>query len=80
MGWNSLESVQGNLFDKSMEGAYVYFVHSYYVPVCEDTAAETEYMIPFSAAMQHGNFYATQFHPEKSGGPGEKILSNFLQL
>ena len=80
MGWNSLESVRGELFDESLKGAYVYFVHSYYVPVCEDTVAETEYMVPFSAAIQRGNFFATQFHPEKSGGPGEKILSNFLKL
>lgn len=80
MGWNSLDLVRGKLFDESLKGAYVYFVHSYYVPVGEDTAAETGYMIPFSAALQKGNFFATQFHPEKSGSPGEKILSNFLQL
>lgn len=80
MGWNSLERVGGDLFDKSLEGSYVYFVHSYYVPVCSDTAAECNYITPFSAAMQKGNFYATQFHPEKSGDPGEKILLNFLNL
>lgn len=80
MGWNSLDSVKGKLFDASLEGSYVYFVHSYYVPVCEDTAAETEYMVPFSAAMQKDNFFATQFHPEKSGDPGHQILSNFLKL
>ena len=80
MGWNSLDKVNGSLFDETLKGSYVYFVHSYYVPVCEDTAAETSYMIPFSAAMQKDNFYATQFHPEKSSDPGEKILSNFLKL
>jgi len=80
MGWNKLNRVQGELFHKSLDGAYVYFVHSYYVPVCEDTAAETEYMVPFSAAMQKSNFFATQFHPEKSGDPGERILLNFLKL
>lgn len=80
MGWNSLDSVQGDLFDKGLEGSYVYFVHSYYVPVCDETAAVTNYMLPFSAAMQKENFYATQFHPEKSGDPGETILSNFLKL
>ncbi|MCK5135074.1 MAG: imidazole glycerol phosphate synthase subunit HisH [Bacteroidales bacterium] len=80
MGWNSLDSVSGTLFDETLKGSYVYFVHSYYVPVCEDTAAETEYMVPFSAAMQKDNFFATQFHPEKSGGPGHKILSNFMKL
>ena len=80
MGWNSLDHLQGKLFDDVLKGAYVYFVHSYYVPVCVDTAAESEYMVPFSAAMQKSNFFATQFHPEKSGDPGEKILSNFLRI
>ncbi len=80
MGWNSLDSVSGTLFDETLQGSHVYFVHSYYVPVCEDTAAETEYMVRFSAAMQKNNFFATQFHPEKSGGPGHQILSNFLKL
>jgi glutamine amidotransferase len=80
MGWNCLESVKGELFPATLKGSYVYFVHSYYVPVCEDTAAETSYMVPFSAAMQLNNFYATQFHPEKSGDPGELVLSQFLKL
>jgi glutamine amidotransferase len=80
MGWNSLDRVSGDLFPDELQGTYVYFVHSYYVPVCEDTAAVTNYMVPFSAAMQHNNFYATQFHPEKSGDPGELILSKFLEL
>jgi len=80
MGWNSLEKVNGELIPGELEGAYVYFVHSYYVPACEDTAAETTYMLPFSAAMQKDNFYATQFHPEKSGDPGELILKQFLKL
>lgn len=80
MGWNSLENLSGDLFPGSLLGAYVYFVHSYYVPACEDSAAECSYIVPFSAAMQKGNFYATQFHPEKSGDPGQEILSNFLKL
>ena len=80
MGWNSLERVKGKLFPGQLEGAYVYFVHSYYVPVCEDTAAECDYIVPFSAAMQKDNFYATQFHPEKSGDHGELILTKFLEL
>jgi len=80
MGWNSLDSVKGDLFDKTLKGSYVYFVHSYYVPVCKNTAALSSYILPFSAAMQKGNFYATQFHPEKSGDPGEKILLHFLEL
>jgi glutamine amidotransferase len=80
MGWNSLDRVNGALIPRELEGAYVYFVHSYYIPLCEDTAAETTYMLPFSAAMQKDNFYATQFHPEKSGDPGELILKQFLAL
>lgn len=80
MGWNRLDHLSGGLFPRQLEGAYVYFVHSYYVPVCEDTAAVCDYIIPFSAAMQKGNFYATQFHPEKSGDPGEVILNKFLEL
>jgi glutamine amidotransferase len=80
MGWNSLAEVSGALFRGLPEGSYVYFVHSYYVPACGETAALCEYMVPFSAAMQKGNFFATQFHPEKSGEPGQRILSNFLGL
>jgi glutamine amidotransferase len=80
MGWNSLEKVNGMLIPKELMGSYVYFVHSYYVPVCEDTAAQCTYMLPFSAAMQRDNYYATQFHPEKSGDPGESILKHFLEL
>lgn len=80
MGWNSLDRVSGTLFPKELLGSYVYFVHSYYVPVCDDTAAECSYMVPFSAAMQRDNFFATQFHPEKSGDPGEVILKQFLKL
>jgi glutamine amidotransferase len=80
MGWNSLDTVNGGLIPNTLKGAYVYFVHSYYVPVCRDTAAETTYILPFSAALQRDNFYATQFHPEKSGDPGEMILKNFLEL
>jgi glutamine amidotransferase len=80
MGWNSLDEVSGELFRGLLKGSYVYFVHSYYVPLCGETAALCEYMVPFSAAMQKGNFFATQFHPEKSGEPGQRILSNFLGL
>jgi glutamine amidotransferase len=80
MGWNSLDQVSGDLFPETLLGSYVYFVHSYYVPACVDIAALCNYIVPFSAAMQKGNFYATQFHPEKSGEPGQEILSNFLKL
>lgn len=78
MGWNTLTEVNSSLFDPSTEGQYVYFVHSYYVPVCINTAATTDYIHPFSAALHKDNFYATQFHPEKSGSIGERILRNFL--
>ena len=67
-------------FKGDLEGLFVYFVHSFYVPVCEHTAAITEYIHPFSAAMQKDNFFATQFHPEKSGKVGQQILHNFLTL
>ena len=84
MGWNSLHIVQSeelfSLHSSLSEPLFVYFVHSYYVPVCEHTTAVTEYIHPFSAAMQKDNFYATQFHPEKSGAVGQQILRNFLEL
>lgn len=68
------------MFDGFEGEEHVYFVHSYYVPVHEATAAVTDYIHPFSAALHKDNFYATQFHPEKSGGVGERILRNFLNL
>lgn len=80
MGWNKLTRAPGDLFRKLDPGSYVYFVHSYYVPLCGETAAVCEYILPFSAALQKDNFYATQFHPEKSGDPGHIILSEFLAL
>jgi imidazole glycerol-phosphate synthase subunit HisH len=80
MGWNSLADVKPPLMDAGLKGQYVYFVHSYYVPVAEETAAISHYGIPFSAALQKNNFYATQFHPEKSGDVGERILKNFLKV
>lgn len=78
MGWNTITGVNSLLFDLSLENQYVYFVHSYYVGLCEHTAASTDYIHPFSSALHKDNFYATQFHPEKSGDIGEKILTNFL--
>lgn len=80
MGWNTLADVKKGLFTAEQEDAFVYFVHSYYVPVNEYTAATTGYILPFSAALAKDNFYATQFHPEKSGDVGEQILINFLNL
>lgn len=77
MGWNKLEQVKPPLF---VDNSYVYFVHSYYVPVCEHTAAVADYILPYSAALHKDNFYTCQFHPEKSGAVGERIIKNFLTL
>ena len=80
MGWNSLDGMSGPLFEGMPNPAYVYFVHSFYAEVCEDTVALCVHGLQFSAALQHGNFYGTQFHPEKSGPAGATILANFLKL
>lgn len=79
MGWNELKMDKG-LFSGLQDRDYVYFVHSYYVPLCAETIATTDYILPFSAALHKDNFYSTQFHPEKSGTVGEQILRNFLNL
>lgn len=80
MGWNTLSQTNSPLFKEFAGEESVYFVHSYYVPVNEHTAAVTDYIHPFSAALHKDNYYATQFHPEKSGSVGERILKNFLEL
>jgi glutamine amidotransferase len=80
MGWNNFMTLKGELFTGITKGDDVYYVHSYYPEVCSSTVAICEYIVPFSAAMQKGNFYATQFHPEKSASTGERILKNFLEL
>lgn len=80
MGWNSLHDMKSQLFCGLNEDDYVYFVHSYYVPVCPSTIATADYIQPYSAALHRDNFYATQFHPEKSGSVGERILKNFLDI
>ena len=80
MGWNSLHELKSPLMTGIGEGEFVYFVHSFYVPVGESTIAVTDYVQPFSAALHRDNFYATQFHPEKSGDVGHRILKNFLEL
>ena len=79
MGWNKLYDTKSPLMD-GIEGGYVYFVHSYYVPLCADTIAMADYILPYSASMHKNNFYACQFHPEKSGRTGERIIRNFLEL
>lgn len=85
MGWNELKIENGKLKINSIleglgEHPYVYFVHSYYVPVCAETIATADYILPYSASMHKDNFYTCQFHPEKSGKVGEQILRNFLSL
>jgi glutamine amidotransferase len=80
MGWNTIRQLRSGLFDKKQENQFVYFVHSYYAETGDHTVALTEYTLPFSAALWKDNFYATQFHPEKSGTAGERILRNFIEL
>lgn len=84
VGWNTIKSsseiIPHPLFESIEKDNYVYFVHSYYVENGPYTVAQTDYILPFSAALQKDNFYATQFHPEKSGTLGEQILKNFLGL
>lgn len=80
MGWNSVTNLKSPLFKGLNENDFVYFVHSYYVPLCSSTIATANYIQPYSAALCRDNFYATQFHPEKSGSVGETILKNFLEL
>ena len=81
MGWNTISaSTKNALVTKEQDDKYAYFVHSYYAPVCEHTISQCEYITPFSAALKKDNFYATQFHPEKSGDLGEQILKNFIAL
>lgn len=76
MGWNQLQAAKG--FAASQQGEYVYFVHSYYVPPCQETVAVAQYGVEFSAVLQKDNFMACQFHPEKSGPVGERLLNTFL--
>lgn len=79
MGWNNLQ-VRESWLDPSLDDEYVYFVHSYYVPVNAETSAITEYTVPFSSAMNKNNYYAVQFHPEKSAESGVKVLTSFLNI
>lgn len=79
MGWNSLNHVR-DWVDEDLAEKYVYFVHSYYVPVNPYTVAQADYIVPFSAAMRKNNFHAVQFHPEKSAEAGEQILKAFLTI
>jgi glutamine amidotransferase len=80
MGWNAINNLKSRIFSAETENQYVYFVHSYFAGLGEHTIATCNYIAPFSAALQKDNFYATQFHPEKSGTVGAKILENFINL
>lgn len=80
MGWNNFLTVKGDLYKGISVNDDLYYVHSYYAEICSSTSATCDYILPFSASMQKENFYATQFHPEKSAGAGEKIMKNFLEL
>ncbi|WP_158979151.1 imidazole glycerol phosphate synthase subunit HisH [Cellulophaga sp. L1A9] len=80
IGWNQIQDLRSELFNEVSEEEYIYLVHSYYAPICEETIATSDYDVIYSAALQKNNFYGTQFHPEKSSSVGEKILLNFLKM
>ena len=79
MGWNEIYDLKTEIY-KGLSHPYSYFVHSYYVPLCEETIAKADYILPYSASLHKDNFYTCQFHPEKSGKVGEQILKNFLEM
>jgi glutamine amidotransferase len=80
MGWNNIFELKGKLFDGIVENSYLYFVHGYFVETGKETIATCDYGINFSCGVEHRNFYAVQFHPEKSGEIGSRILENFLNI
>lgn len=80
MGWNTIYDLKSDLFKEVAENEYMYLVHSFYAPLCEETIATTDYEVAYSSALENKNFFGTQFHPEKSGDVGEQILGNFLKL
>ena len=80
MGWNSIYDLSSPLFEGVKENSFVYYVHSYYAEAAKETIATTDYIFPYSAAVQKNNFYGVQFHTEKSAEAGDRILSNFLNL
>jgi glutamine amidotransferase len=80
MGWNNIYNLKSDLFKGITENEYMYLVHSFYAPICAETIATTNYEVEYSSALENDNFYGTQFHPEKSGDVGERILNNFLNL
>lgn len=80
IGWNQISNLKSDLFKNIAEKEHIYLVHSFYAPICNETIAESEYDLNYSAALGKNNFYGTQFHPEKSSEVGENILRNFLKL
>jgi glutamine amidotransferase len=80
MGWNNIYNLKSDLFKGIAENEYMYLVHSFYAPICKKTIATTNYDLEYSSALENDNFYGTQFHPEKSGDVGERILNNFLKI
>jgi glutamine amidotransferase len=80
MGWNNIYNLKSDLFKGISENEYMYLVHSFYAPICAETISTTNYELEYSSALENDNFYGTQFHPEKSGDIGERILGNFLKL
>ena len=80
IGWNHIYNLKSPLFEGIREQEYIYLVHSFYAPNCEETIATTEYGVEYASALQKDNFYGLQFHPEKSSNAGEQILGNFLKL
>ena len=80
MGWNTIYDLKTSLYNGIEENSDIYYVHSFYCENSEYTIAKTNYILEYSASLNKDNFYATQFHPEKSAGIGEEILKNFLSL
>jgi len=80
MGWNSIKTNGSPIFKGIPEESYFYFVHSYYAECCTNTSSVCDYILPFSASLEKDNFFGCQFHPEKSGEMGERLLNNFLKL
>lgn len=80
MGWNVIKELKSSLFSGIKENEFMYLVHSYFAELCDETIAKTDYELEYSAALQKDNFYGVQFHPEKSGNEGAKILENFIKL
>ncbi|RKR05430.1 glutamine amidotransferase [Flavobacterium sp. 90] len=80
MGWNQIYDLKSDLFKGISENEFMYLVHSFYAPNCDEAIAITDYELEYASALQKDNFYGTQFHPEKSGAVGEKILDNFLKM